>query len=164
MDRVEILGSFVDGTGTRLENPPHAVMAAANGVVFNSQGEVLLQRRADNGWWALPGGKVDIGESVSEAAAREVWEETGLCVKPRRLVGIYSDPQQYNIMTYPDGVSIQYVTVLFECEVTSGKLKSSAESTEVAYFPVDQLPRNTMLSHLLRIEDAVASRTEPFLR
>ena len=155
---------FVDGTGTPLERPPVAVMAAANGVVFNGIGEVLLHRRSDNGWWALPGGKVDVGESVAEAAVREVHEETGLRVEIKRLVGIYSDPRQYSILTYPTGDSIQYVTILFECEKKSGDLRISDESTEIGYYPVDALPEDTMLSHRQRIEDTVARAAEPFVR
>ncbi len=50
-----------DATGSPLSKMPERVACATNGVVFNEAGEVLLQKRADNGWWALPGGWVDPG-------------------------------------------------------------------------------------------------------
>jgi len=54
--------------------------------------EILLMRRSDNGHWGLPGGFVELGESVSDAARREVFEETGWTVELGRLIGVYSDP------------------------------------------------------------------------
>ena len=56
------------------------------------KGELLLMRRADNGHWGLPGGFVEVGESVAAAARREVREETGWTVEIGRLIGVYSDP------------------------------------------------------------------------
>jgi len=56
--------------------------------------EILLMRRSDNGYWGLPGGFVELGESVTEAARREVVEETGWSVEIGRLIGVYSDPAQ----------------------------------------------------------------------
>jgi ADP-ribose pyrophosphatase YjhB (NUDIX family) len=54
--------------------------------------EILLMRRSDNGYWGLPGGFVELGESVADAARREVEEETGWSVEIERLIGVYSDP------------------------------------------------------------------------
>ena len=56
--------------------------------------ELLLMRRSDNGHWGLPGGYVEKGESVAEAVAREVFEETGVMITVGRLIGIYSDPKR----------------------------------------------------------------------
>ena len=95
---------FVDSSGQPLSKMPDSILPSTNGVVFNSRGEVLLQKRADNGYWGLPGGRVDIGESVEQGAIREVLEETGLHVTVKRLIGIYSDPEQYSILSYPWGL------------------------------------------------------------
>jgi ADP-ribose pyrophosphatase YjhB (NUDIX family) len=57
------------------------------------EGRVLLQRRADSGNWALPGGKTDLGETLGDAVIREVREETGLDVELTGVLGIYSDPK-----------------------------------------------------------------------
>ena len=143
---------------------PQKVGCATNGVVFDDSGRVLLQKRADNGRWALPGGWVDPGESVEQGAVREVWEETGLRVSVKRLVGVYSDPANYTIMTYPDGGMVHFVTIVFECAWQSGELRISDESTDVGYFAPDAMPDNTLLGHLIRIEDAVARAEQPFVR
>ena len=155
---------FVDSTGAPVHRMPDEIRPGTGGVIFNESGEVLLQRRADNDWWSLPGGGVDIGESVEQCVIREVFEETGLHVTVKRLVGIYSDPKNYSVMSYPGDTIVQYVSAAFECETQSGELRISDESTDIGYFPVDSLPDNTLLSSQLRIKDALANRAEPFIR
>ena len=153
-----------DATGSPLRELPERVGCAANGIVFNEAGEVLLQKRADNGWWGLPSGWVDPGESVEQAAVREVWEETGLRGSVKRLVGVYSDPKYFTIMRYPGGETVQFVAIVFECERRSGELQVSDESTDVRFFAVGALPEDTLLSARIRIEDAVAGSSQPFVR
>ena len=155
---------LLDSAGEPLQRMPDEIRPATNGAIFNESGDVLLQRRADNGYWGLPGGKVDIGESVEQGVVREVFEETGLRVTVVRLVGIYSDPVQYSIMTYPGGDVIQYVTMVFECERESGELRLSDESTDIGYFHPHALPDDTLLPHRLRIQDALADKARPFIR
>jgi ADP-ribose pyrophosphatase YjhB (NUDIX family) len=70
----------------------NSIVVAVTAAVRNAQGELLLIERTDNGLWALPGGAQDIGESVVQAARREVNEETGVDVEITGLSGIYSDP------------------------------------------------------------------------
>ncbi len=125
---------------------------------------VLLQRRDDNGLWGLPGGAVDPGETVSAAVVREVREETGLVVRPVRLIGVYSDPANHQVMTYPDGNVIHYVSTAFECVVVGGALACGAESLEVAWFPPDALPPDLMPVARLRIQDALARQPSAFVR
>ena len=153
-----------DATGRPVPRLPDRLSASTNGVIFDGQGRVLLQKRADNGFWALPGGMIDIGESVEQGAIREVLEETGLHVTVKRLVGIYSDPKAHCIMIYPDGVIVQGVTIAFECQVRAGELKISEESTDIGYFSVDALPEDTLISHHIRIQDALANQISPFIR
>ena len=157
--------NLFDNTGAPISRMPDSVRAATNAIIFNENGEVLLQKRSDNGWWGLPGGGVDIGESVEQGAIREVLEETGLQVTIKRLIGVYSDPRHYSIMSYPSaGLIIHYVTLLFGCERQSGELQISDESTDIGYFSPDSLPEDTLLSHHLRIKDAVANQDAPFIR
>ena len=64
-------------------------------VIFNEdRSKALLTRRTDNGLWCIPGGGMEAGESAAETCIREVWEETGLYVEVKRLVGVYSNPHQ----------------------------------------------------------------------
>jgi ADP-ribose pyrophosphatase YjhB (NUDIX family) len=125
---------------------------------------VLLQRRSDNGRWGLPGGAVEPGESVSDAVAREVLEETGLEVEPVRLIGVYSAPDHGQIVTYPDGNVIHYVSSSFECRVVGGALACGTESMELEWFDPDALPDDLLPMHRIRIADALAERIEPFVR
>ena len=69
------------------------LVPSVNVVVAAAAGDILLIRRTDNGNWALPGGAIDLGESVAQAACRETLEETGIECAITRIVGIYSDPQ-----------------------------------------------------------------------
>src|ERR1700742_5147552 len=70
----------------------NSLVPAVNVVVVNEAGEILLIRRTDNGNWALPGGAIDLGESVARAAVRETLEETGIQCAVTGIAGIYSDP------------------------------------------------------------------------
>src|SRR5258705_6271456 len=122
-------------------------------VIFQDD-RVLLQRRDDNRRWGLPGGSVEPGESVRTAVIREVHEETGLTVEPLRLIGVYSDPANHQIVSYPDGEVVHYVSTAFECRVLSGALTTCAESLELAYFDPDALPADLMPIARIRVYDA----------
>jgi ADP-ribose pyrophosphatase YjhB (NUDIX family) len=132
-------------------------------VIFDD-GRVLLQRRDDTRRWGLPGGGVEPGESVRQAVIREVHEETGLDVEPVRLIGVYSDPAYHQVMTYPDGNVIHYVSTVFECVVRGGALACGAESLELGWFHPDALPEDLMLISTVRIRDAVANQVGAFVR
>ena len=125
---------------------------------------VLLQRRDDNGKWGLPGGGVEPGESVTVAIVREVREETGLEVRPVRLIGVYSDPVHHQVVTYPDGNVIHYVSSVFECTITGGALACGEESLELGFFPPDALPDDTLPISRVRIVDAVTGQVGAFIR
>ena len=154
---------YHDATGAPIYREPDSIAVGTNGIVFNEQGQVLLQRRADVGFWELPGGKVDPGETVEQGAVREVFEETNLRVEIVRFVGVYSDPA-YCIFRYPDGSLVHYVTLLFECRRLSGELRISDESTDIGYFPTDDLPRDTLVSQLALIQDTLARNEISFVK
>jgi 8-oxo-dGTP diphosphatase len=95
-------------------------------VVIPSEAGVVLIRRASDpfeGQWALPGGFVEVGETVHEAAVREVAEETGLAVEVSRLVGVYSEPDRD-----PRGHN---VSVAFLAQVLGGQIQASSDASEV---------------------------------
>ena len=106
-------------------------------LIRDDAGRVLLQRRSDDGTWSLPAGAVDPGERPAEALVREVWEETGLRVVPKKLAGVFSGPEFRH--TYPNGDQIDVFSVVFVCEVTGGTLHGrDGESLELRYFmPAD---------------------------
>jgi ADP-ribose pyrophosphatase YjhB (NUDIX family) len=134
--------------------PQQTPKLAVNALVFNDQGEVLLAKRTDNGLWCIPGGHVDLGETVAEAALRELFEETGLKAQVVRLVGIYSDPK--NSLHIAQGPEWHTVRVSFLCRVTGGTITASEETSEIRYFPPADLPP-LITDHALRIQDALRS-------
>lgn len=134
---------------------------ATNAVIFDEAGYVLLTQRQDNGFWCLPGGIMEPGESVAEAVVREVREETGLVVTPVHLVGVYSDPNL--LVTYPDGTAYHPVVLCFRCEVLEGSLQLSAETIDVRFFPLDDLPP-MVKPHYQRLKDTKAGRLAAFIR
>jgi len=132
-------------------------------MIRNGQGQILLQRRSDNGLWGLPGGSVEIGESVQQAIVREVEEETGLGVEVERLIGVYSDPA-VQVVRYPDGNVVHYISTLFACRILEGSLRTCAETLELAYFDPTALPTDLVPMHRVRIADALSNRAEAFIR
>lgn len=132
-------------------------------IIMNAEGYVLLQRRSDNGLWGLPGGSVEIGESITEAIVREVREETGLAVEVERLIGVYSDPS-FQVFRYRDGRIVHYINTLFACRVVGGALQTCDETLDLQFFGPARLPEGMLLTHRIRVQDAVANRTAAFIR
>ena len=112
-------------------------------IITNDDGHVLLQRRSDNGLWGLPGGGVEIGESVSTAIVREVREETGLTVQIARLVGVYSDPR-FQVVRYADGNVVHYINTLFVCRIVGGTLQTCEETLDLQFFDPASLPEGML--------------------
>jgi hypothetical protein len=84
--------------------------------------------------------------------------------EPVRLIGVYSDPANHQIITYPDGNVIHYVSTVFECAIRGGALECGCESLELRFFPPDELPPDTLPISRIRIADAVARQVEAFVR
>jgi ADP-ribose pyrophosphatase YjhB (NUDIX family) len=145
--------------------PGAQIRPGVSAVVLDASGRLLLQRRTDNGLWGLPGGAVEYGESVTVAAVREVREETGLEVAIVRLVGVYSDPAHHQIVTYPDGNVIHFVSLCLECRPGEpGVFALSDETSGVGWFDPARLPPALMPMHRIRIDDALARASIPFVR
>lgn len=124
-------------------NAPKAnsLVPAASVVVVDERGRVLLQRRTDNGMWALPGGKHEIGESLADCGIRETREETGIEVEITGIVGTYTNPG--HVFAYDDGEVRQEYSICLLGRPVGGELRVSDESFEVAWFDpaeVDGLP------------------------
>lgn len=139
------------------------IRLGCSAIIFDKSGRVLLTRRTDNGLWCLPGGAMDPGESAAEACVREVVEETGLQVRVKRLVGVYSDPDQ--LIVYPDGTKVHIVALSFEAEVLGGDMGLSIETTDIGYFtPADMGSMPMVVPHVQRVEDALAGQAEAFIK
>jgi ADP-ribose pyrophosphatase YjhB (NUDIX family) len=136
----------------------NALVPAASAIVTDEQGRILLHRRRDNDQWALPGGVMELGESLGECVVREVREETGFVVEPLGVVGIYSDPK--HVFAYDDGEVRQEFSICFECRITAGDLAVSDESYEVEFFPPEEIARLPMVDRVrLRVTDFLSGST-----
>ena len=139
------------------------IRPSVSAVILNERRELLLQRRSDNGQWGLPGGSVEIGESVTEAIKREVQEETGLLIEVMRLVGVYSEPK-LQVVRYPDGRVVHFINTCLECRIVGGQLRTCPETLELAYFEPATLPQMLVPLHQIRITDALRRRARAVIR
>ncbi len=140
------------------------IRVGCSAVIFNKDREkILLTRREDNNQWCLPGGGMEPGESASETCIREVEEETGLQVTIKRLIGVYTTPNE--LIVYRDGNKIHLVALCFEAEIVGGELRLSCETTEYGYFSYQEIQGlDMLLNHVQRIEDAYTEKMTTLIR
>jgi ADP-ribose pyrophosphatase YjhB (NUDIX family) len=138
------------------------LLAYATALIRDDQGRVLFQQRADfrDEWWGLPGGLLEIGESFTDCAKREAWEETGYHVEPVRMIGLYASPE-FDVC-YPNGDEVQQFTLALECRIVGGQLKT--DESEISYqhfFDRDDAPDHMPLWYAAMVRD-LRTRTAPY--
>ena len=118
------------------------IICACGCLIFNEKGQVLLQKRSDDGLWGNPGGSMDIGESIYDTIIREIKEETNLDIKKDNLkiFNIYSGEEQHHI--YPNKDEAQFVNIIFETNKYEGEINIDSESFKLKFFDLDNLPKN----------------------
>lgn len=141
----------------------NSVVPSANVVVVDDAGRLLLILRSDNGNWALPGGAMDLGESLPAAAVRETLEETGIEVEITGLVGIYTDPRHVILYTSNNEVRQEF-SVVFTARPLRGEPTPSSESREVHWVAPEQVESLPMdRSMRMRIAHYLAGTGTPHL-
>jgi ADP-ribose pyrophosphatase YjhB (NUDIX family) len=112
-------------------NAPKAnsLVPSVTAIVTDPSDAILLVHKTDNDLWALPGGGMDLGESIAETVTREVKEETGVDVEVTGIVGIYTDPG--HVMAYDDGEVRQQCSLCFTTRLLGGMVTTSNETSEV---------------------------------
>nr|WP_251130831.1 NUDIX hydrolase [Exiguobacterium sp. s157] len=115
------------------------ISVGATILVLNEYGELLFQHRSDTNDWGLPGGSMELNETLEEVAARELNEETGLETNQFELVGVCSGPKFY--FKYPNGDETHSVINLFHAKRVQGTLAmNDGESLDLQYFSRADLP------------------------
>jgi ADP-ribose pyrophosphatase YjhB (NUDIX family) len=109
------------------------LIPSVTNIVMDTEKRILLVKDADSDMWTTPGGGVEPIQTPADAAVREMWEETGLFVKPMRIVGVYGGADF--LIIYSNGDQASYVLIAFECRINGGKLApNGVETLEVGYF------------------------------
>lgn len=115
------------------------IVAGAGVILVNEKNEILLQKRADNGFWDYPAGSMELGESFEECARREVYEETGLvCGKLEFFMDLSGKESFYE---YPNGDKTYTAGIIYICRDFSGEMKVQEDEVQTqAFFPLNALP------------------------
>ncbi|WP_134663787.1 NUDIX hydrolase [Amycolatopsis sp. CFH S0078] len=137
-------------------NAPKAnsIAVAVSAFIQDDERRILMIRRTDNDLYAIPGGQLELGETLAEATVREVREETGINCRITGVIGLYSNPK--HVIKYDDGEIRQEFSICFRGEVLGGELQTSTESSEVIW--VDSTVLDSLKIHpsiRLRINHAI---------
>lgn len=131
------------------ELPRHSV--SVTGIVLRDDGRVLAIKRSDDGRWVPPGGVLELDETPQDGVVREVYEETGVKVRPTRLTGVYKN------------MKLGVVSLAFACEVIGGEEHPSDEATRVAWLPPAEAVKSMPQARGIRVTDALRA-DGPFVR
>ena len=110
---------------------PNTLVPACGVLAVDQAGRVLLQRRRDTGQWAIPMGKMELGETPTQCAIRETLEETGILTETTGILGVYSDPG--HIVAYTDGEIRQEYELILLGRPVSGTPAVNEEASDVAW-------------------------------
>jgi 8-oxo-dGTP diphosphatase len=127
---------------------PKTPLLTVDAAIVDEKKTLLIQRLNEpfKGFWALPGGFVDVGETVESACIREAFEETGLNVKINGLIGVYSNPKRD-----PRGHTC---TIAYFCGISGGSVKAGDDAKQAGWFPLDGLP-DLAFDHKKILDDAI---------
>ncbi|MGN7478153.1 NUDIX hydrolase [Solibacillus silvestris] len=132
------------------------IMVGACVLIINEHNQLLMQLRRDNGCWGLAGGSMELGETLEEAAIREMHEETGLTANRLQLFGIFSGKEFY--YKYPHGDEVYIVATTYICKDYCGSLRFDPdEATDLQFFPLNDLPDKISPPDRLVIEKYLGS-------
>ena len=131
------------------------ILVGARCIIRDETGRLLLIKRSDNGFWALPAGAMELGESITDCAVREVREETGLIATATTLCALYSSPENTNTNMY--GHTYQQFSALFRIDAYEGELQRvTDETTDAGFFGPGEFPEPTGKSVRRSLDDLEA--------
>lgn len=130
-------------------SPTQPFLPGTCAVILNKEGQILLHKREDNEMWTLPGGKMQIGESISGCCVREIKEELRLKVKIIKLIGIYTSPDC--VFDFGNGIVLQPFVVAFLCRTTNNNFVTNNESVDAKWFDKKEISKLNMIPNTLQI-------------
>ena len=132
-------------------------------VLFDAERRILILKRPRGGFWCLPGGRMDIGESAQECCLRETREETGLETEIVRLISVNTNPR--SVVHYPDGNVHQSFVLCFEARIIGGALRSSEESESFRWMRRKEVDSTKIIpDSRINALDAWADQEAAFMR
>jgi len=130
---------YIKSIRKHIGNSP--ILLVGTGAIIHKDRKILLQRRSDNGTWAILGGSLELGETVEEAITRQLKEEIGILPRKLTLYKVFSGEDMH--VKYPNGDEVYCVNVIFLSDNYEGELKLKGEEvTELRWFDVDKLPED----------------------
>lgn len=149
----------LDLTAGEANPAPNSLKPAVAVAVFDEKDRLLLVKRRDSGFWSMPGGTMEMTESLELCAYREVREETGVDITIDGIIGTYTDPE--TIIAYSDGEVRREFSILLAASAHATPLKLDDESTKAVWSELDALERYPMVdSQRRRVVDVVAYRKD----
>ena len=151
---------YLDDPGAPKAN---SLVPSVNSIVLNEQGEFLLICRTDNGNWSLPGGAMDLGESIRQAAIRETLEETGIESEITGISGIYTNPN--HVLEYTSNGEVrQEFSIVFLAKAIGGEPTPSDESSQVHWVAPGAVDNYKMHSSMrMRLDHFLSGTSSPYL-
>ncbi len=157
------MGQRIDFLDDPQAPPANSLVPSVNVAVVDDEGRLLVIRRSDNDNWALPGGAMDCGETIVEAAVRETKEETGIDCEVTGLVGIYTNPRHVILYT-SNGEVRQECSIVFAARAVGGEPTPSSESLDVRWVPPGELADFSMHPSMrMRVEHYLEERDHPHI-
>ncbi|MEU3765687.1 NUDIX domain-containing protein [Amycolatopsis keratiniphila] len=144
-------------------NAPKAnsIAVAVSAFIQDDEGRILMIRRTDNDLYSIPGGQLELGETLAQAAVREVREETGIECEVTGVIGLYSNPN--HVIAYDDGEVRQEFSICFRADSIGGTARTSDESKEVCWVSAEMVAEmNVHPSIKMRVEHGLGELQNPY--
>jgi 8-oxo-dGTP pyrophosphatase MutT (NUDIX family) len=127
---------YIQELRQQIGHAPIILVGAA--VLLLRDEHLLLLHRSDNGYWGIPGGALEPGETLEEAVVRETREETGLSIDRLNMFGVFFGPELY--YRYLNGDEVYNVSVVYRPDTWEGEIRLNKEHDQFFFFDLDQLP------------------------
>jgi 8-oxo-dGTP pyrophosphatase MutT (NUDIX family) len=116
------------------------LMVGAAVLITDEENRLLMLYRSDNKCWGLPGGAVELGETIETALRREAREEIGLEPGSLSLFGVFSGPELF--YRYPNGDEVHNIAIVYRARFAGGEICLNSEHTEWGWFAPEEIPDN----------------------